>query len=563
MAANEYSYENMGVISRQNSNAGISCEFEMTLMERNLQFVEKLEDQYTCPSCCRFVINPHQASCGHIFCYQCITMFLECRTNPVCPVDNTVIKANEVFLDNCCKREILNREVFCVNSPNCLFKVILCRLQDHLKQCPYESVQCTNKGCTVALFRKDVKEHIKNECKYRLEPCSYCQTYVMVLQVKTHEQYECLEYLVPCPDKCSEFVKRSKLADHFHECPEIEVDCIYKKYGCTVREKRIKVRAHEDTALKNHLLLVVENNTKLEKQIAGLKETLHEKHNEIQELTRVVDKMEKEIKPLVQNVTRNDNMLSAIQKSLEDQKEKVSNIHLQLQQLSRSFNQDPSRKDLGHLRISVDNLRQQVSVIESLRDRLASLEVQSTRHSGQLNIHVDQLSLNEERFNCLESTSYNGKFIWKIRDYKKKKKEAAEGRIVSIFSQPFYTSRCGYKLGARAYLNGDGNGKGTHLSLYIVLMKGEFDSLLPWPFKQMVTLMILDQSGAKSDISDVFKPDLHSGSFKRPVNEMNVASGFPCFVPHTTLESSKQSIYIKDETLFVKVKVDLNGLEEL
>lgn len=190
------------------------------------------------------------------------------------------------------------------------------------------------------------------------------------------------------------------------------------------------------------------------------------------------------------------------------------------------------------------------------------LEDQSSKHDRQINNHKAQLNKNEERFKLLEGTCYNGKLIWKITDYKKKKREAVEGRVLSIASQPFYTSRCGYRLCARAYLNGDGSGKGTHISLYFVVMRGEFDSLLLWPFKQKVTLMLLDQSGKKNHIVEVFRADPNSSSFKRPDGEMNIASGCPRFVPHTVLESTKNT-YIRDDTLFLKVVVDLTDLEEL
>ena len=46
--------------------------------------------------------------------------------------------------------------------------------------------------------------------------------------------------------------------------------------------------------------------------------------------------------------------------------------------------------------------------------------------------------------------------------------------------------RNGYKMCIRAYLNGDGIGYKTHLSVFFVLMKGEFDPLLKWPFDYKV-----------------------------------------------------------------------------
>lgn len=43
----------------------------------------------------------------------------------------------------------------------------------------------------------------------------------------------------------------------------------------------------------------------------------------------------------------------------------------------------------------------------------------------------------------------------------------------------------------RIYLNGDGTGRGTHLSLFFVVMRGHSDALLKWPFNQKVTLVII------------------------------------------------------------------------
>ena len=36
-------------------------------------------------------------------------------------------------------------------------------------------------------------------------------------------------------------------------------------------------------------------------------------------------------------------------------------------------------------------------------------------------------------------------------------------------------------------------GKGTHLSLYAFLMKGDYDNNLPWPFRGTVHLRLINQ----------------------------------------------------------------------
>lgn len=55
-----------------------------------------------------------------------------------------------------------------------------------------------------------------------------------------------------------------------------------------------------------------------------------------------------------------------------------------------------------------------------------------------------------------------------------------------LFHTAFYSSKYGYKMCLRLYLNGDGTGRGTHLSLFFVVMRGKCDALLKWPFSQKV-----------------------------------------------------------------------------
>ena len=43
------------------------------------------------------------------------------------------------------------------------------------------------------------------------------------------------------------------------------------------------------------------------------------------------------------------------------------------------------------------------------------------------------------------------------------------------------------------YPNGDSDGKNTHLSVYVSLLKGKYDAILPWPFSKTVTFALIDQ----------------------------------------------------------------------
>ena len=65
---------------------------------------------------------------------------------------------------------------------------------------------------------------------------------------------------------------------------------------------------------------------------------------------------------------------------------------------------------------------------------------------------------------------------------------------------------------------------GSHVSLFIVVMKGDFDEILEWPFKHKVTFQLLNQNGGK-DIVDAFRADPQSSSFRKPISDMNIATG--------------------------------------
>lgn len=70
--------------------------------------------------------------------------------------------------------------------------------------------------------------------------------------------------------------------------------------------------------------------------------------------------------------------------------------------------------------------------------------------------------------------------------------------------------------------------------------------------------MLLDQSGNGCHLVDSFRPDVKSSSFQKPVSDANIASGCPRFVQHDVLE--KSDIYLKNDTIFIKIEVDVTGL---
>ena len=187
-----------------------------------------------------------------------------------------------------------------------------------------------------------------------------------------------------------------------------------------------------------------------------------------------------------------------------------------------------------------------VGYVETVR----SIRETVSRHT----VAMDEVKLRQD---LLDVKTVNGIFVWKIPEVARRYREAQEKRTLSLYSPPFQTSPHGYRMCIRAYLNGDGSGKGTCVSVFFVLMKSEHDELLSWPFRRPVTFELVNQNNRAKGIIETFMPDTHSPSFQKPQSEMNVASGFPKFAKQLVL---KDPNFARDDSIFIRCKVDTAGL---
>uniref|UniRef100_A0A8C3NAH2 TNF receptor-associated factor n=1 Tax=Geospiza parvula TaxID=87175 RepID=A0A8C3NAH2_GEOPR len=470
------------------------------------KFVNAVEDKYKCEKCHLILCNPKQTECGHRFCETCMNALLR-SSSPKCTACQESIVKDKVFKDNCCRRELLALQIYCRNE---------------------------NKGCKEQLSLGQLLKHEDTDC-----PC----------------------VMVSCPHKCSvKTLMRSELNAHLSECINAPSTCSFKRYGCTFQGTNQQIKAHEASSAVQHVNLLKEWSNALENKVALLQNESLEKNKSIQTLHNQICSFEIEIERQKEMLRNNESKILHLQRVIDSQAEKLKELDKEIRPFRQNWEEADSMKS------SVESLQNRVTELESV-DKTAGqgarntslLETQLSRHDQMLSVHDIRLADMDLRFQVLETASYNGVLIWKIRDYKRRKQEAVMGKTLSLYSQPFYTGYFGYKMCARVYLNGDGMGKGTHLSLFFVIMRGEYDALLPWPFKQKVTLMLMDQGPSRRHLGDAFKPDPNSSSFKKPTGEMNIASGCPVFVAQTVLENGT---YIKDDTIFIKVIVDTSDLPD-
>eukprot|EP00076_Gallus_gallus_P022095 XP_015143309.1 TNF receptor-associated factor 3 isoform X2 [Gallus gallus] len=501
------------------------------------KFVNAVEDKYKCEKCHFILCNPKQTECGHRFCETCMNALLS-TPSPKCTACQESIVKDKVFKDNCCRRELLALQIYCRNeNKGCKEQLSLGQLLMHLKtDCQFEELPCPRADCKEKILRKDLPDHVEKTCKYRETTCKYCKSQVPMIMLQKHEDTDCPCVMVSCPHKCS-------------------VKTLMRSEGTNQQ-----IKAHEASSAVQHVNLLKEWSNALENKVALLQNESLEKNKSIQTLHNQICSFEIEIERQKEMLRNNESKILHLQRVIDSQAEKLKELDKEIRPFRQNWEEADSMKS------SVESLQNRVTELESV-DKTAGqgarntsmLETQLSRHDQMLSVHDIRLADMDLRFQVLETASYNGVLIWKIRDYKRRKQEAVMGKTLSLYSQPFYTGYFGYKMCARVYLNGDGMGKGTHLSLFFVIMRGEYDALLPWPFKQKVTLMLMDQGPSRRHLGDAFKPDPNSSSFKKPTGEMNIASGCPVFVAQTVLENGT---YIKDDTIFIKVIVDTSDLPD-
>ena len=205
----------------------------------------------------------------------------------------------------------------------------------------------------------------------------------------------------------------------------------------------------------------------------------------------------------------------------------------------------------------------------TLEERLPIHETQpspSSTVSGR--VTSDKINLGELDLmvHLLMAATYDGVYIWKIPEVTRRFNEAKKGKTTSLYSAPFYTSQDGYKLCLRAYLDGDGAGKGQFLSFFIVLMKGAYDALQVWPFSgHHIALAVLDQTGHGNHIIREFMTHADSTSFHQPKEDFNIAAGIPKMAHQKVVfgsdKSPKATPYLKDDTLFLECRISQTNIK--
>uniref|UniRef100_A0A672ZJ86 TNF receptor-associated factor n=1 Tax=Sphaeramia orbicularis TaxID=375764 RepID=A0A672ZJ86_9TELE len=496
-----------------------------------------MENKYKCQQCLQVLRKPVQAQCGHRFCVHCFKQLTSsgpkpceaCREEEIYEEPTSILNGNEAFPDNAAGREIASLPARCLNQGCSWTGSIKDYEAQHEGRCEFEQIKC--EACQNFILRMEKDRHNERECEARTLNCKYCKVTFNFKDIKAHDEI-CLKFPLQCKDCGKKKIPREKFSDHSRSCAKSKSACPFSEVGCKAVIENGKLTDHEHSSTMEHLRLLlpmVLTMARVRTEAPGL--------GEWQEDSGLgLYRAPEEGVPMGAGASAHV-FVAAFQ-----QVNALENIVCVL-------NREVERSSLT-MEAFAHQHRLDQEKIENLSNKVRQLE-------RTLAMRDLQVSETEQVVRELQFCTYDGIFVWKISDFSRRRQDAVAGRTPAMFSPAFYSSKYGYKMCLRLYLNGDGTGRGTHLSLFFVVMRGKCDALLKWPFSQKVTLMLLDQNN-REHIIDAFRPDVTSTSFQRPISEMNIASGCPLFCPLAKLAG--KSPYLRDDTIFIKAIVDLTGL---
>ena len=136
---------------------------------------------------------------------------------------------------------------------------------------------------------------------------------------------------------------------------------------------------------------------------------------------------------------------------------------------------------------------------------------------------------------------------FKVKDFARMKKNYED------YSYSSKTSCYGYSMKIQVHLGGANNGKDTHISVFVFVIRGPNDQILTWPFIGTVKVEFLNQLADKNHHNTVL-------TFTEK-NNIQVECGLLLyeFISHSELNHSADRQFLMNDTLYFRVTVSMGN----
>ena len=326
-----------------------------------------------------------------------------------------------------------------VDTPLDMFFCNICHL---VSQNPFETNCCHHIFCKSCI--DGARRHGCREC-----PMCRCQTtpiqsILLDRQIKRFHVF-CINKNMGCDWKG----ELQLIDSHLLQCPCVPVPCQYSIVGCKDKVTPDLQMKHNNEKCKDHLQLV-------SLKVAELKQT-----------TATLDTTKQ-----------------ALQKSKTDHANTTTELLSTKQKLSNTEQAIIQTKTETTKKIAI--IEKELSAIKNSREAKKSfLQIiktyAETKSSDTAIWSIRLLLINEFQPGCQALPVIVCK------------SQANEKAGDSWYSQPFCTQEKGYKMCLQVVCSGNGDGRGTHMSVALCLMKSAYDDQLTWPLRKKFDITLLNQ----------------------------------------------------------------------
>ena len=349
---------------------------------------------------------------------------------------------------------------------------------------PYQTQCCGN------LLSKESYDRLQGQ------PCPVCREENLTANKDKFHRRKVATLKVRCPHKaegCEWEGELGSLEQHFNsskqlcaeECQYVDVDC---PHSCGERFKRHALQLH----MKDCVSFM------LAQEVPKLKVIVQEQSEQIKQQEDKIEQLENQIKDQI--------------------KQQGDLIKQQGDQIKQQGDQIKQQGD--QIKQQGDQIKQQVDLIKQQGDLIKQQGDQIKQQGDQMDIilkmAIPPVSIVMDDFGQCKRND------------------------VDWYSPPFYSHVRGYKMCLNVCANGHGDGEGTHVSVFVCLMMGEFDDDLKWPFSGTFTIQlkaVIYPSLPQYQLTLLLDADDINAraACRKPTEEINKGFGYPQFISHRDL----------------------------
>lgn len=520
-----------------------SSDVVVNLDEWKVDFTELPPQRLLCTVCNRVFRNPHAACCcKKTYCLKCIQK-KEGKACPSCGEPDLEIEKHGAS-----QQSINELYVRCIHvTVGCMWFGRLELLPKHLDftkkesqgGCVFVTVSCPNE-CGGKYTKKTLQDHLLGRCPKRQYTCEYCGEHNGTYCTVEAEHFSvCPQFPVLCPNKCPlKKVARSKLDSHLKtQCEHQDnVPCVLAFAGCTEKLLRKNTHAHLQKNLANHLSLLGNMFTSQEQKLKDKLDSLSS--DLLANLPAALPQpsaaaagqngTDKLVPESETKVVDHD-----YEKILQAKDAEIKEMKTDLEQLRAE------KEEQGSSLLSIiDSLRQTMELQEQRLSAAEDASKNYTKEISRLKLFLPSpLPLNYT-VNKFEQLKQTGKW-W--------------------YSRPFHSHFCGYKFGMFVFCNGVLDGKGSHISIFLYLVQGEYDDELEWPFRGSITVQLLNQRSDRGHHQKTIKfTDETPPTVSSRVKDAEMAkegNGPTQFISHSDLSYNpeRDTEYVRDDCIRIRV----------